>query len=91
MKVLLKKHKSNGHIEIAPVYFSSLIKTVINLEYDLDKSFQEVLYRIDDCINEGSGWVIEWINGEYEIYIFLVHYQEVHILKTQWKVWLIWK
>ena len=40
VKVLLKKHKSNGHIEIAPVYFSSSIKTVINLEYDLDKSFQ---------------------------------------------------
>ena len=48
MKVLLKKHKSNGHIEIAPVYFSSSIKTVINLEYDPDKSFQEVLYRIDE-------------------------------------------
>ena len=71
VKVLLKKHKSNGHIEIAPVYFNCSIKTVINLEYDLDKSFQEILYRIDDCINEGSGWVIEWINGEYvKIYIF---------------------
>ena len=71
VKVLLKKHKSNGHIEIAPVYFSSSIKTVINLEYDPDKSFQEVLYRIDDCINEGSGWIIEWINREYvNIYIF---------------------
>ena len=71
VKVLLKKHKSNGHIEIAPVYFSCSIKTVINLEYDLDKSFQEILYRIDNCINEGSGWVIEWINREYvKIYIF---------------------
>ena len=25
----------------------------------LDKSFQQILYRIDNCINEGSGWVIE--------------------------------
>ena len=31
----------------------------------LDKSFQEILYRIDNCINEGSGWIIESIDAEY--------------------------
>ena len=31
----------------------------------LDKSFQEILYRIDNWINEGSGWVIESIEAEY--------------------------
>ena len=31
----------------------------------LDRSFQEVLYKIDNWINEGSGRVIESINGEY--------------------------
>ena len=31
----------------------------------LDKSFQEILYRIDNWINEGSGWVIESVNKEY--------------------------
>ena len=30
-----------------------------------DKSFQEILYRTDIWINEGSGWVIESLNGEY--------------------------
>ena len=30
-----------------------------------DKSFQEILYRTDIWINEGSGWVIELLNGEY--------------------------
>ena len=30
-----------------------------------DKYFQEILYRIDNWINEGSGWAIESINGEY--------------------------
>ena len=30
-----------------------------------DKSFQEILYRIDNWINEGSGWVIESIEAEY--------------------------
>ena len=31
----------------------------------LDKSFQEILYRIDNWINEGSGSVIESIEAEY--------------------------
>ena len=54
--VLLCKHKTNGDIEYAPVYFNSATKTVINSDkYDLGKSFQEMLYRIDNWINEGSG------------------------------------
>ena len=61
-----KKRGENEDIEYSPVYFSSAIKTVINSDkYNLDKSFQEVLYRIDNWINEGSGWIIESINGEY--------------------------
>ena len=48
VKVLLSKHKENGDIEFARVYFNSTTKTVINLKYDLDKSFQEILYRIDN-------------------------------------------
>ena len=47
VKVLLKKYKSNGEIEFAPVYFNSSTKTIINCRYKLDKSFQETLYRID--------------------------------------------
>ena len=48
VKVLLSKHRINEDKEYAPVYFNSAIKTVINSEkYDLDKSFQEILYRID--------------------------------------------
>ena len=44
VKVLLCKHKQNGHIEYAPVYFNSAAKTIINSDkYDLDKSFQEIL------------------------------------------------
>ena len=66
MKVLLIKHKGNGDLQFAPVYFSSTTETVINFErYDIDKSFQEVSYRIDNWINESSGWVIESIDAEY--------------------------
>ena len=65
VKVLLNKYKKNGDIEFAPVYFNSTTKEVINLEYDIDKSFQEILYRIDNWTNEGSGWVIESVDAEY--------------------------
>ena len=47
------------------MYFNSTTKAVINSKYDIDKSFQEILYRIGDWINEESGWVIESMNGEY--------------------------
>ena len=59
MKALLRKYKRNGDKEFAPVYFNSATKTVINSEYMLNKSFREILYRIDSWINEGYGWVIQ--------------------------------
>ena len=58
--VFLCKHRINGDIEYFPVCFNSATNTVINSDkYDLDKSFQGILYRIDNWINEGSGWIIE--------------------------------
>ena len=42
VQVLLCKYKENGNKEFAPIYFSSTIKTVINSEYNLDRSFQEI-------------------------------------------------
>ena len=49
----------------APVCFNCTTKTVINFKYDLDKSFQEFLYRIDNSINEGSGRTIKVVKAEY--------------------------
>ena len=34
-------------------------------EFGLDQSFQEILYRIDNRINQGSGWIVESIEGFY--------------------------
>ena len=65
VKFLLRKHKEKEGIKFAPVYFNSTTKTVINSKYVLDKYFQKLLYRIDNWINEGSGWVIESIDAEY--------------------------
>ena len=55
VKVLLRKHREYGDIEFASVYFNSTTKTVNNYKYDLDKYFQEMFYRIDNWIDEGSG------------------------------------
>ena len=48
MKVLLSKQKENGDIKLTIVYLDSTAKTVIASEYDLNKSFQKILYRLDN-------------------------------------------
>ena len=53
VKILLKKYKGT-EIEFSPVYFNSTTKTVMSHKFDLDKSFQKILCRIDNRINEGS-------------------------------------
>ena len=64
--ILLSKIKTDWGIEYSPVYFNSTTKTVINSdEFGLDQSFQEILYRIDNWINQGSGWIVESMDGFY--------------------------
>ena len=65
--VTLKKHKLDGNVDYARVYLNSFIKTVINYDFDdgIGKSFNEILFRLDNWINEGSGWVIEMVNDQY--------------------------
>ena len=65
LKVILKKHKPNGGIECRPVYFKSKTKAVTNHKFSFENSFQEILYRIDNWINEGSGWIVELIESQY--------------------------
>ena len=65
VKVLLKNYKLNREIEFRLVYFNSKTKTIINHRFKLESSFQEILYMIDNWINEGSGWIIELIESQY--------------------------
>ena len=63
---MLSKNKENKDKEFVPDYFNSATKTVITSnKCDTDKYFQEMLYRIDNWINEGSVWVVESIKAEY--------------------------
>ena len=62
---MLKKYNPNREIEFRPVYFNSKTKPIINHRFKLECSFQEILYSIDNWINEGSGWIVELIESQY--------------------------
>ena len=64
VKVLFKKCKLNREIEFRPVYFNSKTE-IINYRFKLKSSFQEILYMIDVCISNGSGWTVESIESQY--------------------------
>ena len=38
---------------------------MISHKFYLENTFQEILYRIDNSINEGSGWVVKLIESKY--------------------------
>ena len=38
---------------------------MINHKFSVENPFEENLYRINNWINEGSGWIIELINFQY--------------------------
>ena len=63
LKVMLKTYKST-EIEFVPVYFNSTTKTVINNKYSLENTFQEILFRIDNRVNEGCGWIVALIESQ---------------------------
>ena len=61
---MLKKYKPKREIVFTLFYFNSATETVINHKFSLENAFQEVLYKIDNWINEGSG-SIESIESPY--------------------------
>ena len=61
---MLKKYKST-EIEFASVYFILTTKAVINPRFSLENAFQEIFYRINNWINEGSGCIVELIESQY--------------------------
>ena len=60
---MLKTYKST-EIEFVPVYFNSTTKTVINNKFSLENTFQEILFRIDNRVNEGCGWIFALIESQ---------------------------
>ena len=71
-----KKCKPNGEIEFRLVYFNLTTKLVINHKFSFENAFQEILYKVDNWINEGSGWIVELIESQYINVQLIDHYQE---------------
>ena len=63
---------NDNEFEPKTLYFNSLIKTVINRRYHLNDSLEEILNLLDIWINEGSGCIIDKIEG---IYINISNYE----------------
>ena len=38
---------------------------MISHKFSLENSFQKILYRIDNWIDDGSGWIVESIESQY--------------------------
>ena len=70
--ITLKKRINNNEFNLKTLYFNSLIKIVINQRYHLNDSFEEILNLLNIWINEGSGWVIDKIEG---LYINVANYE----------------
>ena len=66
LAVLLSKVNNSGEIEYSPVYFNSLTITVIGSnKFGLNQAFQEIIYRLENWISNGSGWIVEEIISQY--------------------------
>ena len=72
VKITLKKRINDNEIDTRTVYLNLSAKTVINRGYYLNESFEEILNKLDIWINEGSGWVIDKIEG---LYINVANYE----------------
>ena len=77
VKVLLKKYKLSGEIELAPVYFNTTTRTIIHHKFRLENSFQEILYIIDAWINKNQAGVLNQLSLSILTFQLVDHYQEV--------------
>ena len=72
VKITLNKQINDNEFEPKTLYLNSSAKTVINWGYYLNESFEEILNKLDIWINEGSGWIIDKIEG---LYINVANYE----------------
>ena len=65
---------------------NSTTQTVIYYKFNLDKSFQEILYRNENLSNEESGWIIEPINFQYINVLIFRPLSESSYIKIPYKL-----
>ena len=74
VEITLKKRINDNEFEPKTVYLNSSGKTVINRRYYLNESSEEILNKLDIWIYEGSGWIIDKIEG---LYINVANYEQL--------------
>ena len=62
---LLSKVENIDFIEYSTVYLNSLTKTVIGEKYHLNECFNEIIFRLENWISHGSGWIVDSILNQY--------------------------
>ena len=72
LKITIQKRINGNEFDTKTLYRNSLIKRIINRRYHLNDSFEEILNLLDIWINEGSGWIIDKIEG---LYINIFNYE----------------
>ena len=65
LRMLLSKVKSKDFIEYSTIYLNSLTRTVIGEKYHLNKCFNEIIFRLENWISHGSGWIADSILNQY--------------------------
>ena len=66
MKAFLSSQQKKMMIEnLLLLILILLLKKVIGSKDGLGKLFEEILYRLDNWINEGSARIIEYLDAEY--------------------------
>ena len=63
--VLLSKVKSSNFNEYSTIYLNTLTKTVIGKKYLLSKCFNGIIFRIENWISHGSGWIVDNILNQF--------------------------
>ena len=89
LQVLLNKVKSSNFIEYSTIYLNSLTKTVIGEKCHLNKCFNEIIFRLENWISHGSGWIVDSILNQYlniSIYkplseILIVNYLKNYVIQ----------
>ena len=65
LRVLLSKVKRRDLIEYSTVYLNSLTKIIIGGKYYLNECFNEIIFRLENWISYGSGWIVGEIMNQY--------------------------
>ena len=65
LQVLFSKVKSSDFTEYSTIYLNSLTKTVIGEKYHVNDCFNEIIFRLENWISHGSGWIVDSILNQY--------------------------